>query len=1594
MMKFIIKYFFIVFFMFTSSSYCLDDVEIENFNETIAEAQKQISELESGKTEESKIIDQAIEQVKEATDFVQESLKQNNTDDAIKALEFVERSLSDIENFVPSEFSSDMSNIDTSVFSKNEMSLITSLTGDMKKNKEEKLSDLVDSMLELNEKGLATLDISKSLNNLGISTVKIDIDIDKKKEMETWTKEEWADSYQGSVLTSSGEEVITDKEIKVKVKELENKLTVNNQNILEKTTSLNELKSKIDPLNTQIANLKSQKDNLYVQYNQELLKQSNLLEVNDITESKKITDNLNKEIENLTKSLNQKEQNVLNFNNQIKELDLELNTNINLATNLTSQINSLNSELLDSKGLISKREVQLEQLKKTRSNLDNEIKSLNNEIKSASVERDFIETKFERSIDKEVEAFRYYASSLSDYELGTPEYIREAQFSLREVSVITDNDPKAQRIFDLQKYGIEAGLSKEYIEKGIQSIKNDDWDAQKNIYRDLIDGMAKNPNWSVPKYTDAEYNVFVLEDKAIQEAVQIANEGAATRLQVDKIINEKTSQFKDLAGLNTLSLKSAVIAPYMKEYSFYNTELNKVLSKNVNYKNNELKLNELQKQLDDLRNNPSKFTRSFEQERQSILETVRAQENELNRLRNLPSAQKYQRNNWDKIMNLNLSVHNLKNQANSLTSSRAIYTEQSKLIIERSKIQGNLNSTRWETERNVRNNLVKSVEEAKLKVEQITKEEIAKAPNYNYKEKIDAIIDDVPTWGEEEKNRVAQAISGHSFGSYKGVTDKNRGAAVRAALNGKEDFEAFTEVAKEIAEMDETNPFPGNQYFEKSNIRAAAVLRSKKYDYVNDYQYSYGISNPVDLTTEERSKVEDALKGILAEDNPKLNMLNQKITNLNNQVKLNNQNLTSIPNNISKIETELNSLKSNEKELENQVKDLQKQFESNEIDIVDKSDKLNDLKNKLSPITNEITKLQSQKNELSAKLNEQVSILNDKVISSDKAKADALNLKTQFENQLSTLNAQVDQYQKESVEINNQLSLLDNELEELKVETPEISNKIKNLNEDLVNFVDVKANLALAAAQKNNLDVQDKVIEKVKTLENKSIISIEGSNAFRVVDNSILMDNSGKFKVPKGTLTVKGNVFTAGAVQPELLFSFEKLNAEKEIQARLASLDKDFKAGKISKLEFDNKRQNIESLRNNSSVEFSNLAAKQLSSTGNLKGGSQTFTDSSLGAWVLVNATTGEQMKNPLTGHKGGIVCTGDTCGPNGSFGKQAASFGGMYVLEGLASKTGNVSSACGGGGCKFDVETMRVLGPDGIENNVFNERGEGLFQKAFTSAELNEIETSGMTTLQRQHAIEYATKNNIKFDAKSLVGEESLKTQASALAYAAKNNINVTKVNQIAGSYAKYKTDNFKNVVRSTVSYSGKDFSVNNANDSRELSAGSQAATSAASSSVSSAATEAASSSVSSAATEAASSASTAASEAAQEAATQVAEAAQEAATSVAEAAQEAAQEATQVASSVITGNDVEALSQLANDALGSWVLVDAATGKQMTNPISGHSGSTVCTGSVCGAEGSFGKQAASFGGVYVLERLADPDTGNVAGSCASGDCQFDLGN
>ena len=70
------------------------------------------------------------------------------------------------------------------------------------------------------------------------------------------------------------------------------------------------------------------------------------------------------------------------------------------------------------------------------------------------LERDFIQTQFERSINKEVEHFQYYASVFSD-----DMFEAEIDFAFREVGALLDGDPRKSRAFEIEKYGTFAGLS-------------------------------------------------------------------------------------------------------------------------------------------------------------------------------------------------------------------------------------------------------------------------------------------------------------------------------------------------------------------------------------------------------------------------------------------------------------------------------------------------------------------------------------------------------------------------------------------------------------------------------------------------------------------------------------------------------------------------------------------------------------------------------------------------------------------------------------------------------------------------------------------------------------------------------------------------------------------------------------------------------------------------------------------------------------------------------------------------------------------------------------------------------------------------------
>ena len=124
----------VILFFTLSKSYSIEDVT--EFTDAINQAREELNNTPEASTEQSKIIDEALKEIDKATEYVQEAINDNNAEDAIKTLEFIEKTLTDVESIIPQEFSSDMSKIDISAIAKEDMAIITEITTQTKTSKE------------------------------------------------------------------------------------------------------------------------------------------------------------------------------------------------------------------------------------------------------------------------------------------------------------------------------------------------------------------------------------------------------------------------------------------------------------------------------------------------------------------------------------------------------------------------------------------------------------------------------------------------------------------------------------------------------------------------------------------------------------------------------------------------------------------------------------------------------------------------------------------------------------------------------------------------------------------------------------------------------------------------------------------------------------------------------------------------------------------------------------------------------------------------------------------------------------------------------------------------------------------------------------------------------------------------------------------------------------------------------------------------------------------------------------------------------------------------------------------------------------------
>ena len=152
-----------------------DDIEksYKNFVKETNKIRRQLDSLPTSTSNQVLAIDDALKEMDRAVEFAQENFKINDFEITEKTLNFVDKSLNDINNSLPKEFTNDLTVVDMSKLKDKEIKEVYQVSLEMKNNKKEKLTSLVKDMTEVDKKGLNLFEISNNINDLGVKTLSI-----------------------------------------------------------------------------------------------------------------------------------------------------------------------------------------------------------------------------------------------------------------------------------------------------------------------------------------------------------------------------------------------------------------------------------------------------------------------------------------------------------------------------------------------------------------------------------------------------------------------------------------------------------------------------------------------------------------------------------------------------------------------------------------------------------------------------------------------------------------------------------------------------------------------------------------------------------------------------------------------------------------------------------------------------------------------------------------------------------------------------------------------------------------------------------------------------------------------------------------------------------------------------------------------------------------------------------------------------------------------------------------------------------------------------------------------------------------------------
>ena len=299
--------------------------ELQELSESLSEITQDFKQLSSPKLEDTKVIDASLQELNKAVEFVQQNLENGNADLALKGAAFVNKTLNDITVDIPKSYKSNMDNADMTKLGAEGLAEITTVTKALGEKKEKAKAELINNMVDINDTGFNAFEISKNINDLGIQTVQVDFEVKSREEMKNWTKEDWQEAWTGGVITNDGKQVITDKEISVKLASLNNQLGLvneKNQLIKEKEDLRKKTQTQLNQLKDQLNDLEKQKGGV----------------LSSIFGNK---NNLDKQIKEKQKEIKEANTLISQFNKDITNIDAQLNN----IQGQTASLNKINSDI-------------------------------------------------------------------------------------------------------------------------------------------------------------------------------------------------------------------------------------------------------------------------------------------------------------------------------------------------------------------------------------------------------------------------------------------------------------------------------------------------------------------------------------------------------------------------------------------------------------------------------------------------------------------------------------------------------------------------------------------------------------------------------------------------------------------------------------------------------------------------------------------------------------------------------------------------------------------------------------------------------------------------------------------------------------------------------------------------------------------------------------------------------------------------------------------------------------------------------------------------------------------------------------------------